>query len=203
MEVASANYLAHSYLQYEVLPALSIFASVINSKLAFNLTGNPDCGTVPAHSAVGTPTCPASECNVNTWNSGGGMYGCYFCRAKVGAPFQTDVNNVKTQRTITNNTIHSLIKQANVMLQEPIINITQLTIFGNQFLALTNTMESGISKKQCQYDAPSYLCFNNEGNFYWCKCVDSGVPCDCRECPDYSGNGPLNEMTYLKGLDHA
>ena len=197
MKVASANYLAHSYLQYEVLPALSIFSSVINSAAVLKVTGNPNC-PAPAYSTLGTPTCPASACSAATWNFGG-----YYCRSRSGAPFETVINNVKKQQAQTNATIYSLMSQANTMLKEAIINITQLTAFGNQFIALTNTMESGISTKQCQWNAPGQICFDQDGNYHWCTCVTSGTECNCQITTHYTGKGPLNTVSYLVGLDHT
>eukprot|EP01084_Bolivina_argentea_P170685 295773_1 len=72
MKIASANYLAHAYLKYEALPALSIFATVINN--AVKITGNPNC-PIPANTLQANPSCPpaGTECNA-----------AVYCRSKSG-----------------------------------------------------------------------------------------------------------------------
>merc|ERR1712228_378612 len=82
------------------------------------------------------------------------------------------------------------------MLKESIINITQLAQFGNEFIGVTNIMESGIATVECNYSPPTAYC-----SYYLADC--------CIACPAGSCNGVNvqcgdmnaynNKLTYLEG----
>eukprot|EP01084_Bolivina_argentea_P189293 325557_1 len=177
MKVATANHLAHSYLQYEVLPALSIFAIAI--KNAVILQGDSNC-PAPANFIIGT--CTTGNCNLN-----------HFYTTETGSPFNDIYNKVKQQQIAVNSSIYSMMSQANSMLQESIINVTQLNQFGTQFISTTNIMESGISVKQCQINAPYDGCIQELVIPTCCVC-NSITACGCPT------KVVTNKLTYLTGL---
>eukprot|EP01084_Bolivina_argentea_P083105 150484_1 len=199
MKLAVSNHFTHSYLQYEVIPALNIFTVMIKNGLV--VSGNPACPIPDSMSNMapcGTP-CNGHTCCSSSLNG-------HYCRTRNGAPFTTDYNNVKTQQPAVNSSIYALLNEANVLVKEPIINITQLTQFANQFISLVNVMETGIATKTCQFTKPQTICrycsnFNNIG-FIYCNCNEPssyccGSPTVCPTSP-----GPMNRIAYLAGLDH-
>merc|ERR1712154_744347 len=182
------------YLQYEVIPALNIFAAMIQHALL--LEGDPNC-PAPDSKSHQSP-CSSTKC--------GDDGGCssdengQFCRVRDGAPFTTDYNQVKAQESKVSNTINTLLNEANALEKQPIVNITQLDQFANQFVALVKVMETKIDTKTCQWSKPEQIC-RYCGNlkcwaFCGCKGPKDGDCCEAdTTCPTSSGG--LNKITYL------
>lgn len=205
MKMATLNHLAKSFITNEVIPALSIYATVNNElPVVFgdatcpaptNTIGSGD-GCPPSDDHMLQDTCCSSS-DLNVW-----------CAVQVGSDLSSTVANVDKSKAYVSSLISNLTIQATAMSKETILNLTQVATLGYWFNVVTNIMESGIGNTTCIWKAPTAICVddphfdcNGEG-FLWCNCNSPYSSCDYSptSCPT---TPTVNFVTFVNAMNVA
>jgi len=170
---------------------LSIFKKVIQNAVG-KVVGDPSC---PADKGHVIATCDtAKNCNKQHW-------ALYYVE-RIGVPLTDLIQKVKKRQIAVNQTIYELESQAKVLVSEPIIDMSNVTVFAQQFIGITNMIESGITTAECRTSAPISGCGHRSHHHHhpeefecWnCNKTYPNFPCQ------NMAPGAITSITYLKGL---